>query len=184
MRPIGLEAKADAAARAVNHEAGDIATVLRLWQRYHAAGSNAARARWCDNAMLGYRRMREWADVRHQLWQALRERARSAELPAAGHADESWPLDRVHRAVLSGMLGNVLKYDQAERVYRGAAGDRRLHVHPGSALRSGKGDDGKRAPPPQPWLVACEVVETSRLYARMCAPIDPEWVIALAAERV
>ena len=183
VRPPGLEAKAEAAARALAHEAGDIATVLRLWQRYHDAGSHSARARFCEAGMLGLRRMREWADVRHQLWQALRGRSRGAALPATGHQAEAWPLDRVHRAVLSGMLGNVLRYERSERAYRGA-GDRRLHVHPGSALRGGKADDGKRTPPPPPWLVACEVVETSRLFARMCAPIDPEWVISLAGERV
>ncbi len=184
VRPLGQEAKADSAHRAFSHEAGDLATVLTLWERYQAAPSNSARSRLCESSYLGYRRMREWADVRHQLWRSLREmRGRRASLPAVGHVDQAWPLDRVHRSVLAGMLGNVLLYDREERVYRGS-GDRKLHVHPGSALRSGKSDDGKKSPPPPAWLVACEIVETSRLFARMCAPIDPEWVIALAGDRV
>ena len=183
VRPVGSEAKADAAHRRFVHEAGDLATVLKLWDAYQDAGSNSARARLCEQGFLGYRRMREWADVRHQLWQSLRDGRRGKPLPPAGFASEAWPLDRIHRAVLAGMLGNVLLYDPEERCYRGA-GDRRLHVHPGSALKAGKADDGKRAPAPPPWLVACEVVETSRLYARLCAPIDPRWVIDLAGERV
>ena len=183
VRPVGSEAKADAAHRQFVHEAGDLATVLKLWEAYQAAGSNSARARLSEQGYLGYRRMREWADVRHQLWNSLRDGRRGRPLPPAGHPSEAWPLDRIHRAVLAGMLGNVLLYDREERCYRGA-GDRRLHVHPGSALKAGKVDDGKRAPPPPPWLVACEVVETSRLFARLCAPIDPQWVIALAGERV
>ena len=183
VRPLGQEAKADAVHRALAHEAGDLATVLRIWDRYHQAASRSAKSRFCDHAMMSLRRMREWSDVRHQLWQALRERAASAPLPASGHPSEQWPLDAVHRAVLSGMLGNVLMYDRKERVYRGS-GDRKLVVHPGSALRSGKQDDGKRAPPAASWLVACEIVETSRLFARMCAPIDPEWVVSLAGDRV
>jgi ATP-dependent helicase HrpA len=184
VRPLGLESKADTAHRSIAHEAGDIATILRLWDRYVAAGSNSARSRLCESLYLGYRRMREWADVRHQLWSSLREsRHARGGLPNAGHEAEQWPLDAVHRAVLSGMLGNVLMYEREERAYRGA-GDRLLHVHPGSALRAGKEDDLKRAPAPLPWLVACEVVETSRLFARLCAPIDPEWVVALAGDRV
>ena len=183
VRPLGSEAKADSAQRRFVHEAGDLATVLKLWEAYQEAASNSARARLCEQGFLGYRRMREWADVRHQLWNSLREGRRGKPLPPAGHASEAWPLDRIHRAVLAGMLGNVLLYDREERCYRGA-GDRRLHVHPGSALKAGKVDDGKRAPPPPPWLVACEVVETSRLFARLCAPIDPQWVIDIAGERV
>ncbi len=188
VRPIGQEAKADSAQRAFAHEAGDLATVLRLWARYQAAASNSARARLCEQQFLGYRRMREWADVRHQLWNALRESRAARQignngLPPTGHEDDHWPLDAVHRAVLAGMLGNVLMHDREARCYIGA-GERQLAVHPGSALRSGKTDDGKRAPPPAPWLVCCEVVETSRLFARLCAPIDPEWVVQLAGERV
>lgn len=189
VRPLGSEAKADSAHRRFVHEAGDLATVLKLWEAYQEASSNSARARLCEQGFLGYRRMREWADVRHQLWNSLREGRRGKPLPPSGHASEVWPLDRIHRAVLAGMLGNVLLYDREERCYRGA-GDRRLHVHPGSALKAGKVDDGSsprsgmRAPPPSPWLVACEVVETSRLFARLCAPIEPQWVIDLAGERV
>jgi ATP-dependent helicase HrpA len=183
VRPVGSEAKADAAHRRFVHEAGDLMSVLKLWDAWQEAGSNSARARLSEQGFLGYRRMREWADVRHQLWQALRDGRMAKVLPPAGHAQDAWPIDRIHRAVLAGMLGNVLLYDREERVYRGA-GERRLHVHPGSALKAGKADDGKRAPPPPPWLVACEVVETSRLFARLCAPIDPRWVIDLAGERV
>jgi ATP-dependent helicase HrpA len=183
VRPVGSEAKADSAHRRFVHEAGDLASVLKLWDAYQEAASNSAKARLCEQSFLGYRRMREWADVRHQLWNSLREGRRGKPLPPSGHASDAWPLDRVHRAVLAGMLGNVLLYDREERCYRGA-GDRRLHVHPGSALKAGKVDDGKRSPPPPPWLVACEVVETSRLFARLCAPIDPLWVIDLAGDRV
>jgi ATP-dependent helicase HrpA len=181
VRPLGEEAKADAAQRALAHEAGDIASVLRLWDRWEAAETNSKRERLCRELYLGRRRMREWSDVRHQLWGSLRER-RKTNL-ADAHKPEQWPLERVHRAVLAGMLGNVLNWDAKLKAYR-ASGDRQLAVHPGSALRAGKGDDGKKSPPPMPWLVACEVVETSRLFARLCAPIDPQWVVELAGDRI
>ena len=182
VRPLGQEAKADAAQRGLAHEAGDLATILRLWDRWNAAGGTSAKGRMCESLFLGFRRMREWADVRHQLWDSLRGSGRY-QLPPHGSEADAWPLDRVHRAVLSGLLGNVLMYDKEKRVYRGA-GDRELHVHPGSALRGGKQDDGKKAAPPLPWLVACEIMETSRLFARLCAPIDPLWVVELAGDRV
>ena len=51
----------------------DFATVLELWDAFAACGSTSARGRFCDKHYLGFRRMREWADVRHQLWQSLRE---------------------------------------------------------------------------------------------------------------
>jgi ATP-dependent helicase HrpA len=201
VRPLGKEAKADAAQRCLVHEAGDLATVLRLWARWEDEASNSRRARLCEELYLGYRRMREWADVRHQLWTALRESRAArqhgdAALPAHGFEDGKWPLDRLHRAVLAGMLGNVLMWDKAAACYKGA-GDRQLAVHPGSALRAvqdeaeraeraeqGKARAGVRRSQRPQWLVACEVVETSRLFARLCAPIDPEWVVALAGERL
>ncbi len=191
VRPLGQEAKADAAQRVFTHPAGDLATLLSLWDAWNAAGSTAAKGRMCEKAFLGFRRMREWADVRHQLWDALRGSGRY-QLPTQGAAAGDWSLDRVHRAVLAGMLGNVLMWDAEKRCYRGA-GDRELHVHPGSALKAKdeppverKGDKAEKRPKIErpPWLVACEVMETSRLFARLCAPIDPLWVVDLAGDRV
>ena len=179
VRPLGDEAKADAAQRALAHEAGDLATVLRLWDRWQEAETNSRREKLCRDLYLGRRRMREWADVRHQLWGSLRER-RNANLGEA-YAAGAWPLERIHRSVLAGMLGNVLLWDAKLGTYRGS-GDRQLAVHPGSALRSRECAKTANAKPL--WLVACEVVETSRLFARLCAPIDPNWVIELAGPRL
>ncbi|HAT09787.1 MAG TPA: ATP-dependent RNA helicase HrpA, partial [Planctomycetes bacterium] len=133
VRPLGEEAKADAAQRALAHEAGDIATILRLWDRWQEAETNSRREKLCRELYLGRRRMREWGDVRHQLWGALRER-RQNNL-AQPHAAENWPLERIHRSVLAGMIGNVLMWDAKLGTYR-AGGDRQLAVHPGSALRA------------------------------------------------
>ncbi len=196
VRPPGKEAAADAAHRSFAHEAGDLATILRLWERWEEAATNSRRQRLADDLFLGLRRMREWADVRHQQWSTLRETYGGRDLPPHGHAAGAWPLDAVHRAVLTGMLGNVLMWDAAQKSYR-AAGNRLLAIHPGSALRQ-RGDVPKDQPPqagrapakpdhkrgPLPWLVACEVVETGRLFARLCAPIDPLWVIEFAGDRV
>ena len=174
--------QADAAQRALMHEAGDLATILRLWDRWQEAETNSRRERLCRELYLGRRRMREWSDVRHQLWGALRERRKNLAEP---HQPGAWPLDRLHRCVLAGMLGNVLLWDAKLGSYRGA-GNRELAVHPGSALRARDNREPRTAnrEPPRPWLVACELVETSRLFARLCAPIDPAWVVELAGDRL
>lgn len=182
VRPLGEEAKADAAHRAFRHEAGDLTTILTLWDQIQALPSQSARARFANGNFLGVRRLREWADVRHQLWGVMREQGRTS-VPAEGHPPGAWPIDAVHRSVLAGMIGNILCRDAEARCYR-AAGGREAHVHPGSSLRAGKADDGKRAPPAPPWILSCELVETTRLFARLCAPIDPDWVVRLAGDRV
>ena len=97
----------------------------------------------------------------------------------------------IHRAILAGLLGNI-----ATRTEEGdyhAAHDRRVDVFPGSALFEKterkpdprKSAAGGRAPPAKPkvakWLMAAEIMETSRLYARTCARIDPHWVLDLGA---
>ena len=76
----------------------------------------------------------------------------------------------------------VLIRDEEERCYRGA-GNRSLQVHPSSVLmqKREKGKAAKRLAWPQ-CLVSCEIMETSRTFARMCAPIDPQWVVELAGD--
>ena len=93
----------------------------------------------------------------------------------------------IHRSILAGLLGNV-----ATRTDEGdyhAAHDRRANVFPGSALfervERKKSASGGRAPPPKArvaqWLMAAEIMETARVYARTCARIDPQWVLDLGA---
>ena len=97
----------------------------------------------------------------------------------------------IHRSILAGLLGNI-----ATRTEEGdyhAAHDRRVNVFPGSALFEKterkadprKSASGGRAPPVKPkianWLMAAEVMETARVYARTCARIDPRWVLELGS---
>ncbi|MFW5752778.1 MAG: ATP-dependent RNA helicase HrpA [Planctomycetota bacterium] len=177
LRPPGEEAAADAAQAVFLHEAGDLATALNLWRAFAECPSGNARARFAKAHFLGYRRLREWADVRHQLWRCLREDLRLPGLPPAA-ADEP-DLDAIHRAVLTGMLGNVCMNDPEARCYR-AAGNRQVQLHPGSALR--KTADGAQRTARPAWLLACEIVETSRVFVRLCAPIDPRWILDLAPD--
>ncbi|QYM78497.1 DUF3418 domain-containing protein [Horticoccus luteus] len=98
----------------------------------------------------------------------------------------------IHRSVLAGLLGNIAYYDEDNRIYK-ATHDRRVTLFPGSVLAN-RGDTkkapgggeakAKRAAKPPAWIMAAEVVETSRLFARTCARLDPAWVLELASHLI
>lgn len=182
-RPPGKEGQADAAHDALAHEAGDLMAVLNLSDLMQAQDSMGALRRLAEARFLSFRRLREWSDVRHQLWRQLAEMKELGVLPEHGHEPAQRPIDRIHRAVLAGMLPHVARWDEKERCYR-TPGNRQAWLHPGSALiRILRGQDGKKQRS-APWLVACEQVETSRTWLRLAAPIDPQWIIELAGDRL
>ena len=185
LRPLGEEAKADSAQRVFQHESGDVLTVLQCWDAFQDCTSSAQRSRFIKEHYLSWLRMREWADVRRQILHTIKNYA-AAKLPAAQSQDQrsAAHIDSLHRAVLSGMLGMVLMRDEQERCYR-AAGNRAVHVHPSSVLnqKRDKGKTAKRLAWPE-FLLSCEIMETSRTFARVCAPIDPQWILQLAGKAV
>ncbi len=150
----------------------DIAALLRLWNYLRVArkerSGNAFR-RMCRDEYLNFLRVREWEDLNEQLRTVCKDlgMSRNAE-PAAG--------DRVHIAVLSGLLSHIGLVDERSvarpgerrrgpREYLGARGTR-FAISPGSAAA--------RINPPL--VMAVELVETTRLWARTVAPIDEAWV--------
>src|SRR5205814_7165475 len=124
-------------------------------------------------------RLREWQDVHAQLRQLVHElagqgkrhsrlhnpRVQVDELPPPLHAT-------IHRSLLSGLLGNIGAKGEMHE-YTGARGTK-FSVFPGSSLFKQK----------PPWLMAAEIVETTKLYARTIGPIRPEWVEQLAQHLV
>ncbi|NND69118.1 MAG: DUF3418 domain-containing protein, partial [Halioglobus sp.] len=112
---------------------------------------------------LSYRRMREWRDIHTQLTIACRQQ--KLKPPALLPPEENYAA--VHRALLSGLLGHIARHQEG-REYQGAR-ERKLQVFPGSSQASRK---------PQ-WIVAAEIVETSRVFAREVAAIEPRWVLDL-----
>jgi len=108
------------------------------------------------------------------------------------------PYRAIHRAILAGLLGNIAEWQEKDRVYK-AQRDRRLALFPGSVLfqrdarknRAGKSDAAATTPrqkkgsaSPSRWVIAGEIVETSRLYARTCARLDPQWAVELGAHLI
>jgi len=167
-RPPEDTAKADACHAKLSDSRSDFLFYLNLWRQLRRIekeeGTRGCR-RWCRDNFISWRRTREWQDVQLQLTGQCRAMrlhiGRAAADPVA-----------VHRALLSGLLGLVARRDRG-RSYLGAR-DTRLTLFPGSAL----------APRPPPWLMAAEIIETSRVYAATAAKVSPGWIEAAAPHLV
>src|SRR5688572_29645101 len=154
-RPLERAAAADERHRAFPDERSDFLAFLKLWQLQDQAGLR----RLCRDNFLSYPRMREWRDVHTQLQAALGE----LTWPASS-VDPQKGYRQIHRALLAGLLGNVGMRDEADGSYTGARGIK-VWVHPGSWTKK-----------PGKWIVAAELVETTRLFARTVATVEPRWL--------
>ena len=183
-RPEEQREQADAAHRRFADPGSDFLSLLNLWnylqQQQRELGSSAFRRR-CRSEFLNYVRVREWWDVHRQLSALLtgshgkRGKNRKSADQATGTADP----DSVHRAILSGLLGRLGVRDDRTvpagkktlRQYRGSRGTT-FQIFPGSVLARKQPDV----------VMAGELVETSRLFARTVAKIDPAWAEDLAGD--
>ncbi|QEV99498.1 ATP-dependent RNA helicase HrpA [Microbacterium caowuchunii] len=176
-RPEDRREEADRQHARFTDPTSDFLTLLNLWnhlrEQQAELGSSAFR-RLCRSEFLNYVRVREWFDVHRQLAQQLGVPRAQTE------TDQTADPDAVHRAILAGLLSHIGILDEREKPrdgrpakpeYRGARGAR-FALFPGSGLRK------KR---PQA-VMAAELVETSRLFARTAAAIDPAWAEPLAGD--
>lgn len=159
-RPQNKQSKADEAHKVFEDPRSDFLTWLNLWRGWleqrNALSRNALR-RWCENHFLSYRRMREWSDIVRQLQEVLGSRG--------GLADpQDTRYEAVHRALLSGLLGQIGMLDVKPQ-YLGPRG-RRFNLFPGSALF------GR----PPKWVLSALILETTKVYARTNAAIDVAWI--------
>jgi len=210
-RPLEKQAAADAAHRRFAHPDSDFLTLLNIWDAYHDEFETMTQGklrRFCHDHFLSYVRMREWRDIHAQLLDVLRERdgfkmtsvedgLRENSQSHTPNAKLAWstPAYRaIHRSVLTGLLGNIAFYDEEARLYK-ATHDRKVALFPGSVLFARDGPKKRRLDPgPRPapkkeaksprWIMAAEIVETSRVFARTCARLDPQWVLDLGAHLV
>jgi ATP-dependent helicase HrpA len=160
-RPQAVAQKADEAHRAFRDEGSDFAAYLKLWQFWQESRKKLSRRqlqKLCRDKFLSYFRMREWEDIHEQIVRVMKEMhfAPNAQ-PASG--------DQIHRALLPGLLSKIGMWNPEQRIYIGAR-QTRFMIHPSSALA--------RKPPA--WVMAAELVETSQLFARTVAKLDPVWL--------
>ena len=168
VRPPGQEANADRAHGAFVVEGSDFLGYLSMWDWCHEQKSEFTRRKYeraLQASFLAPLRVREWMDLHRQ----LRELAKDNGLKVQDRRDDEGVANAVHRALLAGLLSNVAK--KGDGFLYDAAGGNKPVVWPGSVLFESK----------PKWLVASEMVETTRLYARTVAGVQPGWVERIGA---
>ncbi|WP_249423916.1 ATP-dependent RNA helicase HrpA [Nocardioides coralli] len=190
-RPAEQQAQADQAHARFRHESSDFLTRLNLWRylkEQQRELSSSAFRRMCRREFLNYLRVREWQDFESQLRQVCKELKVDLGKGARGSdGGAAYDEDGIHQALLSGLLSHIGLLEERDRgstgstsggrrgprEYLGARGTR-FAIFPGSGLK------GKN---PQ-FIMAGELVETSRLWARQNAAIKPEWAERLGSHLV
>jgi ATP-dependent helicase HrpA len=160
-----LEESVDTAA--ITDTKSEFLSLVRLWRAYRAAreGSRRELRRWCKERRLSLLRLSEWDNVHAQVVE------RAAEMSiVAGRRDASYTA--VHRSLLAGFCSMIGQRGE-DGIYQGTRGVR-FAISPGSALR-------RRKPK---WVMAANIVETSRVYAHRLAEIQPVWIESAAGPRL
>ena len=165
-RPLDQQQAADEAHKKFADPKSEFNSYLKMWAWFEEAvahkKSNRQLQDACRSSFLSNLRMREWRDVHSQLLTIVKEQGwRLNELPAT--------YDNLHLALLTGLLGNIGFQAEGEPHYLGARGIR-FFLWPGSHLLKKAGK----------WIMCAELVDTTRLYARCVAQINPEWLEKVA----
>ncbi len=184
-RPLTKEKDADRAHASYKDPASDFITLLKIYQHVYGAGGEKSQTRlrkFCRDNFLSWRRIREWRDIHNQLATILMENKFISPPETGNGVDSSQgrpePQKRsgaeiytaVHRSILSGFLGHIA-FKKEKNLYTATHG-RQAMLFPGSGLFKNGGN----------WIVAAELIETSRLFARVVANIDSAWIEELAGE--
>jgi ATP-dependent helicase HrpA len=171
-RPADKQQQADEKHARFTDKESDFFSYLNLWrylrERQQELSGNQFR-RLCRSEFLNYLRVREWQDIYAQ----LRQVARTLGLSLTEDREDVAEGQHVHTALLSGLLSHIGLKDTDKREYLGARGAK-FAIFPGSALF-------KKQPR---WVMSAELVETSRLWGRVNARIEPEWAEKLAPHLV
>ena len=189
LRPLEHQEAADQAHSRFLDPSSDFLTYLNLWRYLRTQSrdlSGSAFRRMCQREFLHYLRTREWQDLTGQLRQLLKELGISAR-PLAKPSRSTYQIDpesreliaacqnltskysdtdAIHRSLLVGMLSGIGNWDQRAKQYLAPRGAR-FTIWPGSGLSNRTFD----------WVMAAELVETSRLFARNVARVNPDWII-------
>ena len=202
-RPVEKAREADRVHATFHDAQSDFVTLLNIWHRYHShrqkVKSNNQMKRFCREHFLSFMRMREWRDIHYQISDILKEHGignweggmrnaecgrgkRNAEVGRGNAEDElgkglnsefelpESTYEKIHKSVLSGFLSNIAQ-KKDNNIYRATKG-REVMIFPGSGLFNKAKN----------WIVAEEMMETSRLFARTVANIDSDWLEELGGD--
>lgn len=189
-RPEGKEEAAKQAQRPFDDRQSDFLSLLNLYEACDkdlgAEGSGNRLRKFCQKHYLSFPRMRDWREAVRQVSRLLAE---DPELDPSGQRGSA-DYGQIHRALLAGFLSNVGKIDEEALARTAKKGDKDAQRRAGTPYRIARG----RTAAPWPgsvlarassrWIVAAEIVETTRTWARSCAEVDPAWIEAVAGELV
>jgi len=165
-RPMDKREAADQAHAKFAGEGSDFMSYLKLWDWFDAAlntkKSNKDLLNQCHSNFLSFLRLKEWRELHGQLLEIVSEMDFKRNEKEANY-------EQIHKALLAGLLGNIGFKDGESESYAGARGIR-FYIAPGSTLK-------KTRPK---WVIAAELVDTTKLYARCVAKIEPDWIEPLA----
>ncbi len=165
-RPMDKREAADNAHSKFAAEGSDFMSYLKIWDFYDNAlktkKSNRDLLNQCHANFLSFLRLKEWRELHAQIKQITEELKLKLNTEPAN-------FEQIHKALLAGLLGNIGFKDGDNDSYAGARGIR-FFVAPGSSLK-------KTRPK---WVIAAELVDTTKLYARCVAKIEPDWIEPLA----
>jgi ATP-dependent helicase HrpA len=167
-RPIEKQQAADLSHRRFWAENSDFIGFVNLWDYLENTRQELTQNQFqkrCKKEFISYLRVREWREVHHQLCVATKKLGFKLNHEVANP-------EAIHKSLLCGLLGN-LGFNHEEREYLGAR-NRKFSIFPGSSL-------SKKTPK---WIMAAELLETSKLFAHTVAKIEPEWVLAVAKHLV
>ncbi len=165
-RPASRQQDADRAHAVFRDDSSDFLTLLKLWDQYRHATDNMSGGEffsWCRELFVSPARLREWTEMARQIRDVVEDLGMKLnDTPASP--------DAIHRSLLTGLISNVAcREGDGSFDYRGVRGNV-VQIFPGSVMF-------KKGPK---WLMAAEIVQTTRLYARTVARVQPEWVEELA----
>ncbi len=159
-RPLNKQQAADEAHKKFTDKRSDFISWLNLWNKYHSSrqtlSGNKLR-KWCKDNFISWLRMREWIDTHRQISKMLKELKLKFNTSDASY-------DQIHRALITGFLSQI-GFKEEGHEYQGCR-QRKFHIFPGSGLFN----HGPK------WVVASDIVETQKVYARHLAKIEPQWV--------
>ncbi|HEY0942173.1 MAG TPA: ATP-dependent RNA helicase HrpA [Steroidobacter sp.] len=167
-RPSDAQAQADQKHAAFADPRSDFIAILNLWNAYTtqvAELSGNQLRKWCRENFIAFMRAREWQELHRQLSETVKELGLKPNTTPADYAN-------LHQAILTGFLGNIGALDE-KREYDGARGSRFV-IAPGTPLAS----------KPPKWVVAANLMETTRLYARTVAAVEPQWIESAGAHLI
>lgn len=167
-RPSDAQAQADQKHAAFADSRSDFIAILNLWNTFTTQAttlSGSQLRKWCRENFIAFMRAREWQELHRQLGETVKELELKPNTAPADYAN-------LHQAILTGFLGNIGALDE-RREYDGARGSRFV-IAPGTPL----------ATKPPKWVVAANLMETTRLYARTVAAVEPQWIEAAGAHLI